>query len=255
MRVGIAGLAGRMGRMVAEECASCSIVVSGGTIAPGDSLTGSIPIFADIGSLAAVSDVVVDFTHRSCVRTHAAALVGAGTAWVLGTTGLSLEEQDFVEQAASNVAVVQASNFSPGMALVMELARQLGSALPAAEYDAEIIEMHHRQKTDAPSGTALSLGYAVAEGRGLDEASRHFTIDRSDPRATGSIGFAASRGGQIVGRHTLMFAGRDEIISLSHEAVDRRVFAVGAVRAALWTDGQPAGLWGMTDVIGTTSRQ
>ncbi len=253
MRLGIAGLAGRMGRMVAEECSARSVTVSGAILSPGQLGSGPIPILANISSLAAVSDVVVDFTHRSCVQEHAIALGDAGSAWVLGTTGLSRDDQAAVNETARRVAVVQASNFSPGMALVMEIARLIGGALAGDEYDAEIVEMHHRQKGDAPSGTALSLGDAVAEGRGLDDARTNFVVERNGARGTGSIGFAALRGGQIVGRHSVLFAGRDEIISLSHEALDRRVFAAGAIRAALWTIGRPAGLWGMTDVIGTAA--
>ena len=240
--------------MVAEACAAQSIDVSGGTIGPGDTEIGQVPVMANIRSLAAISDVVIDFTHRSCVVEHAASLQEARTAWVLGTTGLTTEDQEAVKEAASHIAVVQASNFSPGVALVMEVARRLAEALPAPEFDAEIIEMHHRQKVDAPSGTALSLGHAVAAGRGLHDPESHFAVDRSGRREAGSIGFAALRAGQVIGRHTVLFAGTDEQISISHEALDRRIFAAGAVRAALWTNGQPAGLWGMTDVIGKTVR-
>ena len=239
--------------MVAEECARRSIEVSGGTGGLNQT-TGRVPADAGITSLAAASDVIIDFTHRSCVEQHAAALRKSGTAWVLGTTGLTREDQDAVNDAALHIAVVQASNFSPGVALVLEIARRLAEALPAADYDAEIIEMHHRQKVDAPSGTALALGYAVADGRGLEDARSHFALERSGSRDADSIGFAVVRGGQVVGRHTVLFAGTNEQISLSHEALDRKVFAAGAVRAALWANGRPAGLWGMTDVIGTTSR-
>jgi 4-hydroxy-tetrahydrodipicolinate reductase len=159
-----------------------------------------------------------------------------------------------VAEAARGIPVVYASNFSAGVNLVLALAERMGAALPADAYDAEIVEMHHRQKVDAPSGTAIGIGRAVAKGRGVSlsdlmESGRH---GHTGARKTGSIGFAALRGGQVVGEHTLIFAAGTEHIALTHRAFDRRAFASGAVRAALWVTGKPAGLYSMMDVLGMT---
>jgi 4-hydroxy-tetrahydrodipicolinate reductase len=150
------------------------------------------------------------------------------------------------------IAVVQAPNFSPGVNLVLALAERMAAALPADAYDAEIVEMHHRQKVDAPSGTALGMGEAVARGRGVRlELVRESGRDgHTGPRRPGAIGFAALRGGQVVGEHMLIFAASGEHIALTHRAFDRRVFATGAVRAARWVVGKPPGHYSMMDVLG-----
>jgi len=165
---------------------------------------------------------------------------------------MSPDAQDSVRHAATRVPVVQAANFSPGVNLVLALAERLARALPAADYDAEILEMHHRQKVDAPSGTALALGRAVAAGRdqSFDSASILARQGHTGPRPPGAIGFAALRGGQVVGEHTLIFAAGAEHIALTHRAFDRRAYATGAVRAALWLHGRPPGLYSMMDVLG-----
>jgi 4-hydroxy-tetrahydrodipicolinate reductase len=240
-----------MGHLLAEEVAAAGASLSGGIDRPGLS-AGAATLFADITALAAVSDVVMDFTHASTVQPHARALAAAGTAWVLGTSGLSPEDEAAVAEAATRIAVVYAPNFSAGVNLVLALAERMAAALPAGEYDAEIVEMHHRQKVDAPSGTAIGIGRAVAKGRGVTlEAVKESGRDgHTGARRPGAIGFAALRGGQVVGEHTLLFAGATEHIALSHRAFDRRVFASGAVRAALWVQGRPPGLYSMMDVLG-----
>jgi 4-hydroxy-tetrahydrodipicolinate reductase len=207
MRIGIAGITGRMGKLLTEEVAAAGAELSGGVSRGGD-----------IAALAAMSDVVIDFTNASTARAHAAAMAASGKAWVVGTSGLSAADEAAVEEAGGGVPVVYASNFATGVNLVLALAERMGAALPAEAYDAEIVEMHHRQKVDAPSGTA--------------------------------IGFAALRGGQVVGEHTLIFAAGAEHIALTHRAFDRRAFATGAVRAALWTAGREPGLYSMMDVLG-----
>ena len=254
MRVGIAGIAGRVGRLLVEELAKTDAELTGGSVRPGTdraSLAG-VPVVERIDDLARLADVVIDFTHADTAPAHAAALAEAGTAWVLGTTGLSGAAQAAVGRAASRIAVVQAANFSPGIALVARLAGMAAAALDGGEYDAEIVEMHHRHKVDAPSGTALALGRAVAEARGVDfDAMRDGGRDgATGPRRAGAIGFAVLRGGEVVGEHTLSFTAGSEQIALTHRAFDRRVFAAGAVRAALWTAGRPPGLYGMEDVLG-----
>ncbi|MGH7155495.1 MAG: 4-hydroxy-tetrahydrodipicolinate reductase [Acetobacteraceae bacterium] len=253
-RIGVAGVTGRMGALVAEEARLAGAVLAGGIGRPGSGKAppAGVDQVADIEALAAAADVVVDFTHASTAQLHAAALAAAGTGWVLGTSGLSDAEEAAVAQAASHCPVVYAANFSPGVNLVLALAERMAAALPAADYDAEIVEMHHRQKVDAPSGTAIGIGRAVAKGRGVSltdvmESGRH---GHTGARKPGAIGFAALRGGQVVGEHTLIFAAATEHIALTHRAFDRRSFATGAVRAALWVAGRPPGLYSMADVLG-----
>ena len=239
-RIGIAGIGGRVGRLLADEIASAGLTACGGIGRDGD-----------LAALASRCDVVIDFTHADTVIRHAAILAEAGTAWVLGTTGLSAALQDAVAAAAARIAVVQAANFSPGVVLMHALARRMAASLPGERYDAEIVEMHHRHKVDAPSGTALSLGHAVAAARGVELAAvRESGRDgHTGARRPGAIGFAALRGGQIVGEHTLSFTDGAEQLLLTHRAFDRRVFAAGAVRAAAWVAGRPPGLYGMDDVL------
>jgi 4-hydroxy-tetrahydrodipicolinate reductase len=252
MRIGVAGIAGRMGRLVAEEILAAGATLSGGLALPGDAATPAARLFTTLPPLAAISDVIIDFTHASAVKTHAAAIAHAGTAWVLGTTGLSPADQAAVARAATAAPIIQAANFSPGVTLVLALARRLGAALPAEAYDADILEMHHRQKLDAPSGTALALGHALAAGRGTTLAAVRLppNTGHTGPRPPGGIGFASLRGGQITGEHSLVLTADDEQIVLTHKAFDRRSFARGAVGAALWSAGKPPGLYGMTDVLG-----
>jgi len=244
---GIAGIAGRMGRMLIEELAAAGAPLAGGIDRNGG--VNDATLFADIAGLAAEAEVVIDFTHASSAREHARMLARAGTAWVLGTTGLSIEEEAEVAEAAKRIPVVYAPNFSPGVNLVLALAERMAAALPPAMYDAEIVEMHHRQKVDAPSGTALALGRAVAAGRAVrfEDAAVIGRAGHTGPRPQGGIGFAALR---VVGDHTLIFAAGDEQITLTHRALDRRAFARGAVRAALWTAGKAPGRYTMMDVLG-----
>jgi 4-hydroxy-tetrahydrodipicolinate reductase len=237
MRIGVTGLNGRMGRLVADE-----VDASGATRSAGSTAE----------ALAAASDVIIDFTHADLIIRHAGAITAAGCAWILGTTGLDAAGQAAVDHASRQVAVIQAANFSPGVNLVLGIAQRLAAALPADEYDAEILEMHHRQKVDAPSGTALALGRAVAAGRSVDLSAvmQSGRDGHTGQRHAGAIGFSAMRGGQVVGEHTLLFAAGTEHIALTHRAFDRRVFARGALRAAFWAKGRAPGLYSMADVLG-----
>ncbi|HYZ22835.1 MAG TPA: 4-hydroxy-tetrahydrodipicolinate reductase [Rhodopila sp.] len=241
-RIGIAGITGRMGRLLTEEVAAAGAVVTGGT-------SRSNP---DLAALTGQSDVVIDFTNAATAQDTAAVMAQSGKAWVLGTSGLSAADEVAVERAAARIPVVYASNFSAGVNLVLALAERMGAALPAESYDAEIVEMHHRQKVDAPSGTAIGMGRAVAKGRGVrfEDVIESGRDGHTGPRRTGAIGFAALRGGQVVGEHSLIFAAATEHIVLTHRAFDRRAFATGAVRAALWAVGRPPSLYSMMDVLG-----
>lgn len=256
IRIGIAGIAGRMGRLLAEETAAAGATLAGGTLRPGallDTLPPGLPVVPDVVALCAASDVVVDFTHAHAARAHALAAAETGTPLVLGSSGLSASDEAAVAEAATRVPIVYAASFAPGVTLFLAIAERMAAALPPDQYDAEIVEMHHRQKVDAPSGTAIAMGRAVAAGRGttLEAAGMESGRDgHCGARRTGTIGFAALRGGQVVGEHTLLFAAASEQISLTHRNFDRRVYASGAVRAALWVQGRAPGLYGMRDVLG-----
>jgi 4-hydroxy-tetrahydrodipicolinate reductase len=254
IRIGIAGVTGRMGHLLAEEVGAAGADLAGGIGRAGSTKPGptGVELLPDIAALASASDVVVDFTNAATAQTYATAMAKSGKAWVLGTSGLSDADEAKVAAAARDIPVVYASNFSAGVNLVLALAERMGAALPAESYDAEIMEMHHRQKVDAPSGTAVGMGRAVAKGRGVAlsdvmESGRH---GHTGARKTGAIGFAALRGGQVVGEHTLIFASGTEHIALTHRAFDRRAFATGAIRAALWVAGRQPGLYSMMDVLG-----
>jgi len=254
MRIGVIGVAGRMGRLIAEEVLAAGHTLSGGTERAGSGhvIPDGVTVFDDVPALAAASDAVIDFTHAAVAAVHAEALAASSSAWILGTTGLSSADDAAVARTAQRIPVVQSPNFGPGITILLALAEQLGAALPAAEYDAEILEMHHNHKVDAPSGTAVSLGRAVARGRGvrLEDVMDSGRDGHTGPRQPGAIGFAALRGGNVVGEHTVLFAAGAEHIALTHRAFDRRMFATGAVRAAAWTAGRPPGLYSMKDVMG-----
>ena len=254
IRIGIAGIAGRMGRLLGEEALAAGATLAGGTLRAGATAGDHrAPILPDIASLFAVSDVVIDFTHASTAAGHAAAALAAGKPFVLGSSGLSAADEAAVATAAERVPMVYAANFAPGVNLFLALAQRMAAALPPEQYDAEIVEMHHRQKVDAPSGTAVALGRAVARGRGttLEAAGIESGRDgHTGARQTGAIGFAALRGGQVVGEHTLLFAAGSEQIALTHRSFDRRVYATGAVRAALWLRDRAPGLYDMKHVLG-----
>lgn len=252
LRIGIMGIAGRMGQLLMREAGAAGHALAGGLV-HGRPAPEGVAGFADAAALCGASDVVIDFTHAHAAPAHAAAAAAAGCGFVLGTSGLSAAEEAAVREAARSIPIVYAANFAPGVNLMFALAERMGAALPAAQYDAEIVEMHHRQKVDAPSGTAVGLGRAVAAGRGttLEAAGRESGRDgHTGPRATGSIGFAALRGGQVVGEHTLLFAAANEHIALTHRSFDRAAYAVGAVQAAAWAQGRPAGLYDMKHVLG-----
>jgi 4-hydroxy-tetrahydrodipicolinate reductase len=239
-RIGIAGITGRMGRLLAEQVPA-DAQLAGGT-------SRQQP---DIAALAARSDVVIDFTHAGTISAHAAALAACGTPWVLGTTGANAADDAAIAAAATRIPIIAAANFSPGVNLVLLLAQRLAAALDAARFDAEIVEMHHRQKRDAPSGTALALAGAVARGRGVALDTILVPPRQGDaPRRTGDISIASLRGGQIPGTHSVLFTSGDEQITLTHQAFDRALFARGAIRAALWLTAQPPGLYGMADLLG-----
>ena len=238
--IGILGSEGRMGRAIAATAADLGATVAGGVDAGGDPLT-----------LAGACDVLVDFTAPSALEANLAAAVEARTPIVIGTTGLSPHHQALIDHAAQRVAVLQTGNTSLGVTLLARLVRQ-AAAMLGPDWDIEIVEAHHRHKVDAPSGTALLLGEAAANGRDVALGDVK-VVDRAGlvgARAEGTIGFAAIRGGSIAGDHQVIIAGPGERIELIHRAESREIFARGAVKAALWLAGKPAGRYGMSEVLG-----
>lgn len=204
-----------------------------------------LPVFAE-------AEGVLDFTQPAATVEFAGYAAQAGIAHVIGTTGLSGADEEKIRAAARHAAIVKSRNMSLGVNLLAGLVRQAAAALPAEEFDIEILEMHHRNKVDAPSGTALLLGRAAAEGRGvgLDERSVRTRDGHTGARPPGAIGFATLRGGTVVGDHSVTLAGSGERIVLSHQAEDRTIFARGAIRAALWARERKPGLYSMLDVLG-----
>lgn len=201
------------------------------------------------------ADVVIDFTtpDSSLAIAQWAAEHGAPRL-VIGSTGWTPEQAAALARAAEHVAIVKSGNFSLGLNVLLGLVRQAAAVLPASDYDIEVLEAHHRRKVDAPSGTALMLARAAADARGQGDDALDTSADRNGARAPGSIGFAVVRGGGIVGEHGVLFAAEDEVLTLSHSARDRGLFARGAVAAAGWVAARPPGLCDMQDVLGFTSR-
>jgi 4-hydroxy-tetrahydrodipicolinate reductase len=261
LRLVVVGAAGRMGRMLTqiipdtlgvrltaalERDGSPALGADSGGAAPN-----GVPITSDVAAALADADAIVDFSSPGSSVAIAKLAADAKVALVIGTTGLSEQDLASIAECAGKTAIVRSGNMSLGVNLLAVLIERAARALGPA-WDAEIIEMHHRLKVDAPSGTALLLGEAVARGRGiaLAEHSARGRDGMTGPRRTGEIGFASLRGGTVVGDHSVIFAGAGERIEFSHRAEDRGVFARGALAAALWTRGKPPGLYSMADVLG-----
>ena len=257
MRIGVAGAGGRMGRRLVQEVTTTEgLTLSAATAREGSALFGKavapgVLATDDAGELFRASDVVIDFTLPGATIAHARIAAETGTALLVGTTGLGLEQRAALELASKSAAVLVAANTSLGVVLMQSLVRQAASSL-GEDWDIEIVEMHHRHKIDAPSGTAWALGQAAAEGRkvDLDAVADRGRDGHTGARKTGAIGFASLRGGDVVGEHTVVYAGASERIELTHKASDRRIFAIGAVRAARWLIGKPPGAYRMADVLG-----
>lgn len=264
MKIGIVGAAGRMGQMCVRQVSEwqgCS--VSGATEVSGHSALGhdagevsgigniGVPLTADSEKLVADADAVIDFTSPAVTVSHANLCMRAGTALIAGTTGLSDGDEVALLEASAKTVIVRAPNMSVGVTLLLALTERVAGMLDD-EFDIEIVEMHHRHKVDAPSGTALGLGEAAAAGRSvrLSDVKKTIRDGHTGPRTSGEIGFASLRGGDVVGDHTVVFSGAGERIELTHKAASRVIFAAGAVRAALWSRGKPPGLYSMKAVLG-----
>ena len=205
-------------------------------------------------SVFAKADGVLDFSAPAASVTYAGYAAQARIVHVIGTTGIGPGDEEKIAAAARHATIVKSGNMSLGVNLLAVLVEQAARALPQ-DFDIEILEMHHRNKVDAPSGTALLLGKAAAEGRGigLENSSVRVRDGHTGPRPQGSIGFATLRGGSVVGDHSVMLAGPGERIVLTHNAEDRTIFARGAVKAALWARGRKPGLYSMRDVLGLSA--
>ncbi len=253
----VAGAAGRMGRAVIEAIAADpragvhAALEYEGSPAIGAEAAPGVRIATD--ALAAVlhARAIIDFTTPATTVALAALAAQARIVHVIGTTGLTADDQTKIVAASRHAPIVQSGNFSLGVNLLTALTRRAAEALGPA-FDIEIVEMHHRHKVDAPSGTALMLGHAAAEGRGqpLDALKLAPRDGHTGPRPGGGIGFAALRGGSVVGDHTVILAADHERIELTHKAESRGIFARGALAAALWGAGKPPGLYSMQDVLG-----
>jgi 4-hydroxy-tetrahydrodipicolinate reductase len=239
-RIGIIGSQGRMGQAIAAIIADT-----------GERLAGGIDQGGDPAALAAESDVLVDFSSPHALEANLDAAMAAGVPVVIGTTGLEERHHWLIDSAAQTIAVLQTGNTSLGVTLLAHLVKQAASSL-GEDWDIEIVETHHRMKVDAPSGTALLLGEAAAKGRGiaLEGNSERGRDGITGKRALGAIGFASLRGGTVAGDHSVHFLADNERIVLSHTAENRAIFARGALKAATWLIGRPAGRYGMDEVLG-----
>lgn len=264
LKVAVMGAAGRMGRALASavhEQAGC--IVAGGTEQPGSDAIGQ-----DVGELAGIGavghavsgdaaavigsvDAILDFTGPGASVRFAEMAAEAGIIHVMGTTGFEDEHEAAIAKAAEKAVIIKAGNMSLGVNLIVEMTKRIAASLDE-DFDIEVLEMHHKHKVDAPSGTALMLGQAAADGRGIDlkESSVRSRDGITGARNRGDIGFATMRGGSVVGEHSVVFAGEGERVAISHIASDRGIFARGAVKAALWGKGKAPGLYGMKDVLG-----
>ncbi len=264
VEIGIMGVGGRMGRMLVQAVQaagkSCRLVAASeradspligqdaGEVA-GIGAIG-VPILSDTGRLFATGRVVIDFTRPEVTLAQLPKAVALGSLLVIGTTGFDAGGRGKIAEAGQQIPIVMAPNFSVGVNLMMRVVADVARVLEES-FDIEIIEAHHRHKVDAPSGTALGLGRAVAQaiGRELHEVAVYGREGITGERERQTIGFATVRGGDIVGDHTVLFAGEGERLEVTHRASSRMTFAKGAVRAAIWLAGRKAGLYDMADVL------
>jgi 4-hydroxy-tetrahydrodipicolinate reductase len=266
LNIAVAGAAGRMGRTLARIVHE----TEGAALAGGLEASGSADVGKDMGALCGLGeigamitddplellrhvDAVLDFTVPAASVELADVAAQTRIVHVIGTTGLSSDDEARIKAAARHARIVKSGNMSLGINLLAELVRQAARAL-GEDFDIEVLEMHHRHKVDAPSGTALLLGNAAAEGRGIDPDRAIRARDgQTGPRPSGDIGYATLRGGSVVGDHSVIFAGPDERLALSHTAQSRDIFARGALKAAQWAFDKKPGLYSMADVLGLGS--
>lgn len=265
LKIAVVGASGRMGQTLIKTV----MATKGAHIMGAVEQKGSAALGKDAGELAGIgrlgvavtddplpvfaqAEAVLDFTVPAASVEFAGLAAQARIVHVLGTTGFSPEQEKKIQAAARHATIVKAGNMSVGVNLLLEITRRIAATLPPEDFDIEVVEMHHKQKIDAPSGTALMLGQAAAKGRNIDLATQSVRSrdGHTGARKEGTIGFATLRGGNVVGDHTVVFAGENERIEITHKAADRSIFARGAVRAALWGKGKGPGLFSFADVLG-----
>ena len=264
MRLIVAGAGGRMGRTLIRAIDETpGAVLAGALEAPGSELLGQdsgvlaglpangVELSCDLWSLSKNADGILDFTVPAATIANVAIAAQRGLVHVIGTTGLSSSDNAVIRSVTSQAIVVQSGNMSLGVNLLAALVKQVAKSLDE-DFDIEILEMHHKAKIDAPSGTAFLLGQAAADGRGVDleKKSVRARDGHTGARKTGDIGFATLRGGTATGDHTVIFAGPYERIELAHKSEDRMIFARGALKAAMWAQGKKPGFYTMADVLG-----
>ena len=251
VRVAIAGASGRMGLALLEAAASTEGVALGAAVDLAASTWGGVSIGTDVATALENSDVLIDFTRPAGTLANLRAVVAAKRAMVIGTTGFEPAQLVEIREAAKRVPLVMAPNMSVGVNVAMRLVELAARSL-GPDYDVEVFEMHHRKKVDAPSGTALKLGEVAAAARGasLDKDGVFERYGQTGERKAGTIGFSVARGGDIVGDHTVYFAGPGERIEITHRSASRANYAQGAMRAAKFVAGKPPGLYDMGDVLG-----
>ncbi|HEY4405903.1 MAG TPA: 4-hydroxy-tetrahydrodipicolinate reductase [Xanthobacteraceae bacterium] len=262
MRLIVAGAGGHMGRTLVQAIAASSgVVLAGAVERAGAAAVGQdsgqlsglgkngIPVLTQLEPLLAGADGLIDFTIPPATVAFAELIAGKGLVHVIGTTGLTAADEAVIQKAGKRATVVKSGNMSVGVNLMAALVKRVAKTLDQ-DFDIEIVEMHHNRKIDAPSGTALMLGRAAAQGRGIDLAQQQGVTSRNGARRPGDIGFSSLRGGTVVGDHSVIFAGTAERLELTHKAEDRMIFARGALKAALWARGRPAGVYSMADVLG-----
>ena len=256
IKIGVLGAGGRMGQAIIDEVAATPDTwIAGGVERAGHPLCGSVIgdgliVCANAAPVAHKADVLIDFTSPGALEEHLRAAMDGNAAILIGTTGLEPRHHAAIDEAARSIPVLQAANTSLAVTLLAVLVERAAATLNS-EWDIEILEMHHRHKLDAPSGTALYLGEAAAKGRGvrLEDVRLEPHAGVSDPRKPGGIGFASIRGGSMAGEHHVLFASEGERLVFSHSAENREIFARGAVRAARWLAGKPAGRYAMADLV------
>ncbi|WP_235818046.1 4-hydroxy-tetrahydrodipicolinate reductase [Brucella thiophenivorans] len=265
MNLVVVGASGRMGQTLIRAIHA----IEGAHLTGAIVRAGSPFLGKDAGEVAGVGNLgvamsddplplfakahgVLDFTTPSATLNYAALAAQARIVHIIGTTGLSFEEEEKLSAAARHATIVKSGNMSLGVNLLSGLIKKAAQALGPEDFDIEVLEMHHKHKVDAPSGTALLLGEAAAEGRSINLAEKSVRVrdGHTGPREEGTIGFATLRGGSVIGDHSVILAGEGERITLSHHAQDRTIFARGAVKAALWAHGKKPGLYSMLDVLG-----
>jgi 4-hydroxy-tetrahydrodipicolinate reductase len=267
MRLIVAGAGGRMGRALTRVIAETpGAVLTGALEAPGSEHLGKdagvlaglpgngVKVSPDLWTLSADADGILDFTVPRATIANVAIAAGRGLVHIIGTTGLSASDEAVIRSVTSRAVVVKSGNMSLGVNLLAALVKRAAQSLNES-FDIEILEMHHKGKIDAPSGTALMLGEAAASGRGikLQEHSARGRDGITGARRSGDIGFASLRGGTAAGDHSVIFSGPFERLTLSHHAEDRVLFAHGALKAALWAHGKKPGLYTMADVLGLSN--